>query len=111
MPSPEEKSRRKQLLDTERNEQQQRAQASFPAPAIVLKNLFDFIDEQLSSGECDDTLRYTRMFIQQNNLEEAGFVQWLHDKGGYCDCEVLNNVEEYVAEAVPGFDVLGQQPS
>jgi hypothetical protein len=25
------------------------------------------------------------------------------DTGGYCDCEVLNNAEEVVEDAVPGY--------
>ena len=33
-------------------------------------------------------------FLQANGLREATIIPWLGEHGGYCDCEVLANVEE-----------------
>jgi hypothetical protein len=36
-------------------------------------------------------------------LSEGSIVGWLQKNGGYCDCEALNNAEEVVEDAVPGY--------
>jgi hypothetical protein len=69
----------------------------------VLKALFDYLDEQLGSSECDDTLRYVRDFIRARCLPEEAVVSWFEDNGGHCDCEALANAEPVVEEAVPGY--------
>lgn len=104
MPSKDEKLHRKELLHSLRNNERQKTRDGFPAPILALKGLFDFLDVQLSEGECDDTLRFTREYINRNAVDEDSIVQWLEKHGGNCDCEALNNVEEIVADAVPGYD-------
>jgi hypothetical protein len=89
-----------------REEERQKARNDFPASAVVLKNLFKFLDEMLQAQDCDDTLRLTRDFIVRNGLPEREFIDWLEKNGGYCDCEALANVEEVVSDAVPGYEVL-----
>jgi uncharacterized protein DUF2695 len=74
----------------------------------VLKALFDYVDRQLESTECDDSLRHTLDFIRKNGLPEEGVVGWLEAEGRYCDCETLN-CEQVVEEAVPAYRDL--QPS
>lgn len=59
------------------------------------KKLFDYLDSELREKGCDDTNRLTRSFLEQIdgvNTEEV--LKWLANKGGYCDCEILANVEE-----------------
>jgi hypothetical protein len=49
----------------------------------------------LTEKACDDTNRLTKLFLNQigaTNSQEV--LDWLADKGGYCDCEILANVEE-----------------
>ena len=61
----------------------------------LFKELFGYLDERLGNEGCDDILRLTGQFLQDAgvlNIEEV--LQWLRDHGGYCDCEVLANVEE-----------------
>ena len=105
MPDQDEKARRKQLLNAMREQQRQSARESLPAPISTLKELFDFLDRRLSETDCDDTLRFAREFVRVSDLHEAD-VGWLETNGGHCDCEALNNVEDVLAEAVPGYEQI-----
>ncbi len=67
--------------------------ASMPILQADLVQLFEFLDNALVAG-CDHSFRFTRQFLQANNLPEATIVPWLGNHGGYCDCEVLANVED-----------------
>ena len=101
-----ERTRRRQLTCAMRDQQRQQVRESLPAPLPALKALFDSLDDQLPTDGCDDTLRFTREFIRSNAMDEDHVVQWLKQNGGHCDCEVLNNVEEVVTDAVPGYNEL-----
>ena len=106
MPDKTEKARRKELLRTVREDAKGKERESLPVPAPVLKALFDYLDKQLESSECDDTLRSVRDFTRGNSLPEEAVVSWLEDNGGHCDCEALANAEQVVEEAVPGYGDL-----
>lgn len=41
------------------------------------------------------------LFISQRGLETGGVITWLENLGGFCDCEVLSNVEERFLEVFP----------
>ena len=74
-----------------------------PIPVATFKALFDYVDTQLKSNECDNTLRHALDFIRNNGLPEQAVVDWLEDNHGYCDCETLMNSEEVLEEAIPGY--------
>jgi hypothetical protein len=57
-----------------------------------LKALFEHLDSTLDS-RCDHTLDKTLGFLAARKLESTTVVPWLQEHGGYCDCEVLANVE------------------
>lgn len=97
------KARRKEMLRGVREDAKHKIRESLPVPVAVLKALFDYVDGQLKSNECDNTLRHALDFIRNNGLPEQAVVCWLEDNGGYCDCEVLMNSEQVVEEAVPGY--------
>jgi malonyl CoA-acyl carrier protein transacylase len=103
MPDRAERARRKEILNANREQNRRAVRDQFPIGVPVLKSLFDHLDAQLSTGECDDTLRFAREFIAGNGLSEELIVGWLEKNGGYCDCEALNNVEEIVEDAAPGY--------
>ena len=94
MPSQEEKQCRKAI----QNELMQKANAEKLAALPILKEklqaFFDYLDQQLSEHDCDDTLRFTQEFAASHNLAFEPIKQWLGHLGGYCDCEALANVEE-----------------
>lgn len=103
MPGPSEKARRKELLRTLREENRRAVRDDLPAAPAVLKALFSYIDARLSENDCDDTLRYAREFIAKEGLDEDLVVNWLEVNGGYCDCEAINNAEQVIEDAVPGY--------
>lgn len=47
---------------------------------------------------CDDTLKYTKEFLQMNNLPFQESIEWLQENGAYCDCEVLANIEDKILD-------------
>jgi hypothetical protein len=103
MPDKNEKARRKAIQRATRGDAKQKVLNSLPVPAPVLKALFNYVDQQLKSTECDNTLRHALDFVRNNSLPEKAVVDWLEDNHGYCDCETLWNSEEVVEEAVPGY--------
>jgi Protein of unknown function (DUF2695) len=97
---------RREILHKLRDEERKKTREGFPASVTALKGLFDFLDAQLSEHECDDTLRFVREHLRSNAMDEAGVILWLEANSGNCDCEVLNNAEQIVSEAVPAYDDL-----
>jgi hypothetical protein len=93
MTTNEEKQQRKALRREIANQEQAKAEAKMPISNSDLKGLFDHLDERLTEGSCDESLRYTREFLSNRSLSEENIVRWLGEYGGFCDCEVLANVE------------------
>lgn len=90
-----EKERRKQIMNELREKQQKAFEQSLPINRIIFKNLFDYIDNQLEENGCDDTAKLTTEFLKKNKIENIETIlNWLAANGGYCDCEILANVEE-----------------
>ena len=95
MPDQNEIKRRKQIARDLRLKARQDLENSLPTSRENFKGLFDYLDEQLSDNPCDDTLKFSVTFLQSlklDNIEEI--TKWLDENGGYCDCEVLANLEE-----------------
>jgi len=93
MPSHEEKLKRKQILDDLSRTQKETFEKSLPMSRENFQLLFDFLDNELT--DCDDTLKLTQEFLQESKIANVDLViQWLEEHGGYCDCEVLANIEE-----------------
>jgi hypothetical protein len=103
MPEKNEKARRKAIKRSVRDDANQKVRDNLPVPAAVLKALFNHVDTQLKSTECDNTLRHALDFLRKNGLPEQTVIGWLEDNHGYCDCETLWNSEEVLEEAVPGY--------
>jgi len=58
-----------------------------------LSNLEVSLRETLVSSPCDRTLRHTRAWLEHSRLPGTDrVVQALAERGGNCDCQVLNNV-------------------
>jgi hypothetical protein len=90
-----EKQRRKELRDAMRIQEQDNFENNLPMEKEKFKTLFDYLDEALPENNCDDTNRLTKKYlegIKQENIESV--LEWLANHGGYCDCEILGNVEE-----------------
>src|SRR5882724_3081174 len=89
----EEQARRKVIKQELRQKNRTEAEAKLPIDRPSLQKLFDYLDDRLAQDGCDHTLRKTQAFIQEKNLPEEAVIDWLAEYGGYCDCEVLANVE------------------
>lgn len=99
MPDKKEKERCSQI----HKELQEKAKIEFdkslPVSQEIFQNLFDFLDGKLEEHDCDDSLKLTKQFLETNLVENIDEVEnWLKDNGGFCDCEVLYNVEEKFEE-------------
>lgn len=90
-----EKARRKQILNELSQKQQQEFELSLPVNREIFENLFDYLNEQLEEKSCDDTNTLTAAFLTNNKIKNIETtLDWLAENGGYCDCEILANVEE-----------------
>jgi hypothetical protein len=94
-----EKERRKALQRQVRDQERSLARAAQPLPDDKLRELFDVLDQELSSAGCDHSLRHTRTFLQSAGAAPETVIPWLIQHGGGCDCEVLANVEEHWLES------------
>ena len=92
------KNKKKELLKKYAQEQKNAFVNSLPFSTMVFKQLFDYLDEKLEIDGCDETLRYTIKFLNNNNLPVEKSLEWMNENGGYCDCEVLANIEDKISE-------------
>lgn len=93
MTSKEEKRRRAALVQAMVAEDTRKAIEEMPISLPHLGQLFDYLDEKLEKG-CDHTSKFTLAFLESNNLNRENILPWLQEQGGFCDCEILANVEE-----------------
>lgn len=70
--------------------------ASMPLSPEQLESLIDYLDANLKS--CDHTTKLTEIYLQAEKLDKDRVLPWLADHSGYCDCEVLYNLDD-VAES------------
>lgn len=91
----DEEERRKRILNELREKQQKEFEQRLPMDRKVFENLFDYLDNQLEENSCDDTNKLTLEFLVKNKIDnKETVINWLAENGGYCDCEILTNVEE-----------------
>jgi len=94
MPSKEEKRRRAKLVEAMVQEDTKKAIEIMPISFTHLAALFDHLDEVFGNEGCDHTPKFTKAFLKSRNLDVEKILPWLEEHGGYCDCEVIANVEE-----------------
>lgn len=85
--------RKEALKKAWQERERQKLEDSIPIPHSDLKELFDFLDRE-NPPPCDHSLRETIQFLEEKKLSVERVVPWLREHGGYCDCEVIFNVEE-----------------
>lgn len=90
-----EKERRKNIKKDLRLLERKEFESSLPLEIVVFESLFDFLDSEFQNVSCDDTMKLSKRFLEQNKIKNITNVfDWLAEKGAYCDCEILANVEE-----------------
>ena len=92
------RDRKKALKQQFKSRERADAEARLPLPRSELAALFDRLDELLTDSDCDHSLRHTEAFLAERALDSATVLLWLRESGGYCDCEVLANVEDEWAD-------------
>ena len=63
-----------------------------PMTPQQLRGLLDHLDANLKS--CDHTRRLTAIWLDAEQLDKDRVLPWLAEHGGYCDCEVLSNLDD-----------------
>lgn len=90
---------KKAALREWREGERAKERAAFPIPAHRLREMFDMLDRALPISGCDHTRRLITTWLETNELPVDAVFAWLDEHGGFCDCEVLANVEQAVDEA------------
>ncbi len=80
-------------------EERERFLESLPATKEQIEDLFDYIDKRSANEPCVHNLRFTMQFLMEKRLNMPKVMSWLNENGGYCDCEVLQNIETKWFEA------------
>ena len=93
-----ERDRRRLLVRGLVKEKRRTEEAAMPISRSNLVGLFDFLDEALGKEPCAHSLRLTRLYLNSRSLPETTIIPWLGEFGGFCDCEVLANVENHWRE-------------
>ncbi|WP_232760264.1 DUF2695 domain-containing protein [Xanthomonas sp. SHU 166] len=88
-----EAQRRNAPRTTVQSEPRASEEAALPLPKETLWALFDYLNDALADG-CDHSLRRTTQFLASQDVAPESVIPWLGAHGGFCDCEVLFNVEE-----------------
>jgi hypothetical protein len=76
-------------------EQKAVARAAFPLSHLECNAMFDFIEDKLTSKECDHTRRFTTTSLDERQVDAAAVLAWLDSTGGFCDCEVVANSRDH----------------
>jgi hypothetical protein len=96
------RGRKRELKATYKAQERAALEAAMPISKSDVHDLFAQLD---SSGfTCDHTLRETNQFLRSRNIDPSAVIPWLHQYGGFCDCEVLANVADQYCSIV-GYEV------
>lgn len=90
---------KKRLKAHVRDQERKVALAALPLPIEELEAIFDILDVELGARDCDHSRRLTEAWLESRGHDVPAVLAWLDTQGGYCDCEVLTNVEENFEEA------------
>lgn len=91
------RNRKREIRAALRREEAEALESSLPLGKQELRALFSHLDVSLEAG-CDHTARITLAWLQARGLDAGRIMPWLQSLGGYCDCEILANVEERLGD-------------
>lgn len=85
----------KKLMKKAFKEKEQREfEESLPMKGVDFLPLFDFLEEELDEVDCDGGLSLLDKYCKKQNLDFDTLKNWFNQYGGFCDCEILANIEE-----------------
>ena len=70
--------KRKALAEYKRR-QKEAFLASLPMSAELFRELFDYLDEKLSDEDCQDDLRLTTAFLEEQDCDTEAVLSWLEE--------------------------------
>jgi hypothetical protein len=94
-----EQERKRELKKALKEKERAEKLASLPLSANDLYDLFTWLDRE-DAPACDNTLRETIEFLQERKLDVDKVGAWLREHSGFCDCEVVYNVEDKFGELI-----------
>lgn len=57
--------------------------------------LVELLDAEFHECGCDHDLKLTEQILSNLDVKDVlSVLAWLEEQGGYCDCEVMMNVEQ-----------------
>lgn len=98
MPSKAEKERRKKLHREIAKREEEKFFNSLPLDKSNILELFDFLDVELKERGCNHNYQLTNEFLKSKGLGNESVFEWFREQSGYCDCEILFNIEERFEE-------------
>lgn len=84
---------RKRLKKLYKDQQKAEARQYMILTAEQLNNLLEYLEEQLERIDCDHSHHLTRRWAKENGIDEEQLIASMSHFGGFCDCEVLMNLE------------------
>lgn len=91
-------NRKRELKKKYAQEQRNTFANSLPFDITLFEKLLDYLDEMLGKDGCDHTLKQTTKFLDLNGLPVEKSIAWMKENDGFCDCEVLANIEDRILE-------------
>ena len=95
----------KKTLKKEYKERELKAfRENLPMKEVDFLPLFDFLDSKLSENDCQHDFSLLESYCKQKGLNFSVLVEWFKEQGGFCDCEIIANVEEqfeYLTKPTP----------
>ncbi len=88
------KAEKKRLQQESHEKEKQAFIESLPMSVEFFSELFDRLREKSVIQSCNNTLELTLEFLEHKGVSTGNVIEWLKNHGGYCDCEVLMNVED-----------------
>ena len=92
------KNQKKSLKQAWRDEEREKSRRAFPLPVDELIQLFDMLDRELPHNPCNHTRRLTQAWLESRGHNVERMFAWLDEHNGFCDCQILGNVEQHVID-------------
>ena len=90
-----EKSKRKEILKAIKEKELAEFRRNLPMPGDKFIQLFELLDAELHAQGCDHSLKLTEQILSNVEVKDVlNVLAWLEEQDGYCDCEVMMNVEQ-----------------
>jgi hypothetical protein len=93
------KAEKKKRKTDWRERERKIAFAALPLPISELRAMFQMLKVQLPKRGCDHTRCLAHSWLASGGHDVEKVFAWLDTQGGFCDCEILYNVPQHVAEA------------